>query len=68
MAEPLTGIPKTWTTLIAKARATPRGPLNLTTEDATWPELLWAARTIRVALGGASPEGLLAWLRTEAAE
>lgn len=42
-------------------------PVNLAIEDATWPELLWAARTMRVALGGAAPEGLLDWLRGEVA-
>lgn len=42
-------------------------PLHLAAEDATWPELLWAARTVRVALGGAAPEGLLEWLRAEIA-
>jgi hypothetical protein len=68
MTEPLTGIPKAWTTLIAKTRATPPGSLNLTTEDATRPELLWAGRTIRVALAGVASEGLLGWLRRRAAE
>ena len=42
-------------------------PVNLAIEEATWPELLWVARTVRVALGRAVPAGLLAWLRAEVA-
>lgn len=40
-------------------------PVNLHIERASWPELLWAARCVHVALDGGDPAGTLDWLRAE---
>ena len=40
-------------------------PLNLLAEQATYPELLWAARSVHVAIGGGDPASLLDWLRSQ---
>jgi len=41
--------------------------ISLSVAETTWCELLWAARAVRVVLGGAAPDGVLAWLRAEIA-
>lgn len=40
-------------------------PVNLAIDQASWPELLWAARCVHVALGGGAPGTTLGWLRSE---
>jgi hypothetical protein len=42
-------------------------PVNLSAEAATYPELLWAARAVRVAIGGAPPDTVVEWLRRQIA-
>lgn len=39
--------------------------VNLAIHEASWPELLWAARAVHVALGAGDPAETLAWLRAD---
>ena len=40
-------------------------PLNVLAEQATYTELLWAARSVHVAVGGGDPSSLLDWIRDQ---